>query len=150
MKIFVSKFKMKKLLRYIPIMSLLACAFLGAAFADGHPVVVNNTADFRNNSALLMQFIVRVASSIAVVGGLGLLFSGILSLYGSHVKKGAGGKPAAHGLTLLGCGAMLIGLPYLFVITANTFWGQSTTKVGENDGQIYQLYSQVIGQDDMD
>jgi hypothetical protein len=150
MKTIVSKFKMKGLLCCISIVLLIAFAFLGSAFADSHPVIVTNTADFRNNTSLFMQFIVRIASSIAVLGGLGLLFSGLLSLYGSHVKKGAGGKPAAHGLTLLGCGAILIGLPYLFVITANTFWGQSTTKVGQNDSQMYQLYGQVIGQDDMD
>ena len=91
----------------------------------------------------------RIVSSVSVVAGLALLYGGINSLYGSHVKKGAGGKSATHGLTLLLCGALFIGLPYTFDIVSSAIWGGVTSKIGETgDSGLQKQYADIIGQPD--
>ena len=71
--------------------------------AAAAPVQVNDLTALRNNNAQLMVFLVKMASDVGVVGGLGLIFTGIFSLYNSQVKKGSGGKPASHGISMFVC-----------------------------------------------
>ena len=142
----MNKISGNKFIKYFLPATLILLVFCDYAFAG--TVVVSTISGMRDNTSGFFHSVVRLVANIGIVAGLFLIFSGLMSLYGSHVKKGAGGKPPSHGVTLLGCGGILIGLPMAFLIAAHTLWGHSTTTIGENGSQLQQVYAGVIGQDD--
>jgi hypothetical protein len=98
----------------------------GSAFADATPVATLSGLSTNVNSILV--FGSKILTNVSTVAGLALFFLGIFNLYTSHTKQSSGGKPMSHGLVMLGCGALLIGLPYVFQLAGNSVIG--THKVG--------------------
>lgn len=122
--------------------ALIYFGLFNHAFAAGS---VSTIGGLRGNTAHTLSVFVGIVSSVAVIGGLALIYSGIVNLYKSHTKQGAGGKSGMHGVTLLLCGALFIGLPYTYSIVSSSFWDGSKTKIGETGSPMRSLFSGIIG-----
>ena len=108
--------------------AVAALPFIGtaSAFAD---TKVTTLSGLSGNINTILIFGSKVLTNTSTIAGLALFFLGIFNLYTSHTKQASGGKPMSHGLVMLGCGALLIGLPYVFELAGNSVIG--THKVGD-------------------
>ena len=71
-------------------------------------------------------------TNVGAVSGFGLFFVGIYAVYNSHTKGQNGGKPISHGLMMIGAGACLIGLPYIYQSVGSTVFGKGkAAKIGD-------------------
>lgn len=122
LKSLLSGISIKKSL-FLTLVTTLVCSISVAMAADTTPVttLTGLQANLDNTFSFGLQILVDVAT----VSGLGLFFLGVFSIYTSHTKQSSGGKPMSHGLVMVACGAVLIGLPYFFKIASTAVIGGS-------------------------
>lgn len=114
--------KLKKAMPFLARVAVLVSiplVFFGVADAAN----VTNLTALSGNLDTALRFGSKALTNTATVAGLGLFFLGIFNLYTSHTKQASGGKPMSHGLVMLACGALLIGLPYVFQLVGNSVVG---------------------------
>lgn len=97
--------------------------------ADGG---VTTLTGLRSNVDKTFGFAMELLIDLGTISGFALFFLGIFSVYTSHTKQAAGGKPMSHGLVMLACGAVLIGMPYFFKIATKTVTGADPHKLGQS------------------
>lgn len=108
--------------------SLLLLGGSAVSFADGG---VTSMTAMNTQINSVFQLGARTLTNVGAISGLGLFFTGIFNVYTSHTKQQSGGKPLSHGLMMIGAGACLIGLPYMYGAVGKTVYGSSYGKIGK-------------------
>ena len=122
-------FSIKKSL-FLTLVAVLACS-ISVAMADTTPVT--SLSGLQANLDNTFSFGLKMLVDVATVSGLALFFLGVFSVYTSHTKQASGGKPMSHGLVMVACGAVLLGLPYFFKIASTAVIGGSH-QIGSSAG----------------
>jgi hypothetical protein len=105
----------------------LSSACIGSCFAAASVTSLSGMNQSMNH---VFQLGAATMTNVGAVSGFGLFFVGIFTLYNSHVKGSNGGKPMSHGLMMIGAGACLIGLPYMYQSVGTTVFG-TAAKIGD-------------------
>lgn len=95
---------------------------------------VTTLSGLRTNIDNTFSFAMGILIDLGTISGFVLFFLGIFSVYTSHTKQAAGGKPMSHGLVMIACGAVLIGMPYFFKITSKAVSGADVHQIGSDTG----------------